>query len=270
MTVSGIVTAPPCPSTQPTDRPIGAGADAGVLLARFAALPCGDPNRRRLREQVIEAHLPLAAHLARRLAGRGEPIDDLVQVATVGLIKAVDGYDPARGRPFGPYAVPTILGELRRHFRDKGWHVRVPRRMQEMRMDINAAAGELTQRLGHAPTVAELAAELGIDEGSIVEGLDAVQAYRPLSLHAPAGGENWDAELGDLLGDVDSALEGVENRLSLEPLLATLPRREQKIIAMRFFGNRTQSQIAASLGISQMHVSRLLSGALAKLRQGLA
>jgi RNA polymerase sigma-B factor len=165
------------------------------------------------------------------------------------------------------YAVPTMMGEIKRHFRDKGWHVRVPRRLQELRLAVDRVTGDLTQQLGHAPTVAELAATLHTDEDSIIETLEPAQAYRPMSLQAPVYSEDA-TELGDLIGDVDPRFDDIDNQTTLKPLLARLPHREQRIIAMRFFGNMTQSQIAAALGISQMHVSRLLSGALRALREG--
>ncbi|MGC9670392.1 SigB/SigF/SigG family RNA polymerase sigma factor [Planosporangium sp. 12N6] len=257
-------------------RPDGgrSGAEAEVvvraLLTRLADLPADSPDRQRVRDRLIELHLPLAEYLARRFRNRGEPLDDLVQVANLALVKSVDGYDPGRGTGFGSYAVPMILGELKRHFRDKGWDIRVPRRVQELRMEITRTTGELAQRLGHSPTVADLAVHLGIREEDVVEGLDSAHAYRTLSLQTPLQGQEPNAtELADLMGEVDRRLERVEDRESLRPLIARLPRREQRIIALRFFGNMTQCQIAAELGISQMHVSRLLAHALRELRSGL-
>jgi len=181
----------------------------------------------------------------------------------------VDGFDAGRGAAFSSYAIPMILGELKRHFRDKGWDVRVPRRLQELRLEIGKVTGDLAQQLGRSPTVSDIAAELAVSEDDVIAGLDSGHAYRALSLQAPVQGEEPATELVDLLGDVDPDLEHVEDREALRPLIATLPGREQKIIAMRFFGNLTQSQIAAELGISQMHVSRLLSHSLAILRAGL-
>ena len=239
------------------------------LLSRMAELPAGHPTRATLREEAIRKCLPMAEYLARRYRDRGEPLDDLVQVAGVGLIKAVDGYEPGRGIPFSGYAIPTIIGELKRHFRDRGWSVRVPRRMQELGLEISRATGDLTQRLGRSPTVADLAEHLGISEEDVLLGLDSGQAYHALSLNSPQPGDESGAELGDVLGDEDPDLELVEQREALRPLIARLPRREQRILAMRFFGNMTQSQIAAAVGLSQMHVSRLLSHALEALREGL-
>jgi RNA polymerase sigma-B factor len=243
---------------------------ASVLLTRLADLPKGTPDHDRVRARLIEMYVPLAEYLARRFRNRGELQDDLNQVANLGLIKSVDGYDVTRGAAFTSYAIPMIVGELKRHFRDKGWDVRVPRRLQELRLEITKASGDLAQQLGRSPTVADLAVHLGVTEEEIIEGLDSAHAYRALSLHAPVAGEEATTELVDLLGDIDHDLENVEDREALRPLIAALPVREQKIIAMRFFGNMTQSQIAAELGISQMHVSRLLSHALGVLREGLS
>ncbi|UWP87288.1 RNA polymerase sigma factor SigF [Dactylosporangium fulvum] len=240
------------------------------MLSLMADLPAG-PDRERVRARLIELYIPLAEYLARRFRNRGEQFDDLVQVANLGLIKSVDGYDPTRGAAFTSYAIPMIVGELKRHFRDKGWDVRVPRRLQELRLEISKVSGDLAQDLGRSPTVADLAARLEVSEEEIIEGLDCGQAYRALSLDAPAGDgtDPGAAGLGDLLGGEDPDMRNVENREALRPLLAKLPEREQKIIAMRFHGNLTQSQIATELGISQMHVSRLLAGALRTLRSEL-
>jgi RNA polymerase sigma-B factor len=264
--------APPesAPPAQRTAHPTKeTEASARALLTRLADLPADCPDRERIRTRLIESYAPLAEYLARRFRNRGELLDDLVQVANVGLIKSVDGYDVTRGAAFTSYAIPMIVGELKRHFRDKGWDVRVPRRLQELRLEITKASGDLAQQLGRSPTVADLAEHLGVTEEEIIEGLDSAHAYRALSLHAPVAGEEATTELVDLLGDIDHDLENVEDREALRPLIAALPVREQKIIAMRFFGNMTQSQIAAELGISQMHVSRLLSHALGVLREGL-
>jgi RNA polymerase sigma-B factor len=260
----GRTTAPaPARAAKKTD------AAAAALLVALGDLPADSPDRARVRDRVIETYLPLAEYLARRFRNRGEPLDDLIQVANLGLIKSVDGYDAERGAAFTSYAIPMIVGELKRHFRDKGWDVRVPRRLQELRLEITKVTGELSQQLGRSPTVADLANRLGVREEDIIEGLDSGHAYRALSLQAPVAGEEASTELADLLGDVDPDLECVEDRQSLRPLIAKLPQREQRIIAMRFFGNMTQSQIATELGISQMHVSRLLSHALGVLRDGL-
>jgi RNA polymerase sigma-B factor len=170
---------------------------------------------------------------------------------------------------FSTYATPTVIGEIKRHFRDKGWAVRVPRRLQELRLSLTAATAELSQRNGRSPTVAELAVQLGISEEEVLEGLESANAYSTLSLDVPESGDDESPAVADSLGSEDEALEGVEYRESLKPLLERLPPREKKILLLRFFGNMTQSQIAAELGISQMHVSRLLARTLAQLREGL-
>ncbi|MCW2536546.1 MAG: sigF [Modestobacter sp.] len=239
------------------------------LFAELATLEKGDPRRERLREILVEEHLPLVRHFARRFSNRGEPFDDLLQVGTLGLIAAIDRFDPTRGVEFLSFAVPTITGEIKRHFRDQGWSVRVPRRLQELHLSLNAAVSELAQKNGHAPNPSELAEHLGIPRAEVLEGLAVANAYRSSSLDERLSGEEDSPTLAATLGEEDAALEGVEYRESLQPLLATIPARERRILILRFFGNMTQSQIAADIGISQMHVSRLLSQTLAKLREGL-
>lgn len=231
----------------------------------------GSPEHVRARDELVTMHLPLVEHLARRFRDRGEPHDDLVQVGTVGLIKAVDRFDSDRGVEFSTYATPTIVGEIKRHFRDRGWSIRVPRRLQELRQQISIATAELSQSSGRSPTVAELAKHLDLSEDEVLEGLESAQAYSTLSLDASAPGDDDSdsASLTDTLGSDDEALEGVEYRESLKPLLAALTERERQIIMMRFFKNMTQAQIAEEVGVSQMHVSRLLTRALAQLRTGL-
>nr|BEK68099.1 hypothetical protein KPHV_53260 [Kitasatospora purpeofusca] len=241
---------------------------ARALFVRLSALPDGSPERVELRNQLVRMHIPLVEHLARRFRNRGEPLDDLTQVATIGLIKSVDRFDHERGVEFSTYATPTIVGEIKRHFRDKGWAVRVPRRLQELRLSLTTATSELSQRHGRSPTVHELAEHLGISEEDVLEGLESANAYSTLSLDVPDNDDESPA-VADTLGATDEALEGVEYRESLKPLLAQLPPREQKILVLRFFRNMTQSQIAAEVGISQMHVSRLLARTLAQLREKL-
>jgi len=240
------------------------------LLEVLASTSADDPAHRRARDDLVTLHLPLVSFLARRFRDRGEPLDDLVQVGTIGLIKAVDRFDPERGVEFSTYATPTIVGEIKRHFRDKGWAIRVPRRLQELRLSIGSATAELSQSSGRTPTVAEIAAHLGISEDDVIEGLEGAQAYSTSSLDAPVGGDDDAPMLADRLGDVDPSLETIEYRESLRPLLAALPSRERRILALRFFHGMTQSQIAEEVGISQMHVSRLLAKSLSTLRAGLA
>jgi RNA polymerase sigma-B factor len=248
---------------EPSSKRVPAAAE--LLVREMAAMPAGHPARARTRDRAIEAWLPLAQHLAHRYFGRGEPNDDLVQTATIGLIKAIDRFDPDRGIDFAGFAIPTVLGEIKRHFRDRTWSIRVPRRLQELRLAITNANTTLTHTLGRSPTVPDVAAHLGITEEEVLEGLEGARAYSATSLSTPVGTEG-DRELGDSLGGEDGEFNLVELRLSLGPALALLGEREQKIIAWRFFGNLTQSQIADQLGISQMHVSRLLSRSLTTLR----
>ena len=243
------------------------------LLVHLAQLRSSDdPGERReaerLRADLIRLHLPLVEHLVRRFLDRGEPHDDLVQVGTIGLINAIDRFDPDRGVEFSTYATPTIVGEIKRHFRDRGWAVRVPRRLQELRGALTKANETLSHDLGRAPTVAELARKLDITEDEVLEGLESASAYATVSLDG--GFDDPDsASVADTLGIDDEALALVEDRATLRPLLEALPERERRIVMLRFFNNLTQSQIAEEMGISQMHVSRLLARSLVKLRHGL-
>jgi RNA polymerase sigma-B factor len=239
------------------------------LIAAVRALPKDSADRTDLRRQAIEDCMPFAERLARRFRDRGEPGDDLAQVAMVGLVNAIDGYDHTRGCEFGGYATPTIMGEIRRYFRDKGWRIKVPRRLQELRLQVNKARVELSQTKGGSPTTADIARHLEVSEADVAEAIEVGRLYQPLSLSAPAGPDS-DAGLADPLGDVDPGMAAVDNRESVKPLLASLPERERKILTMRFFRDMTQSQIAVELGISQMHVSRLLSQTLGNLRGALA
>jgi RNA polymerase sigma-B factor len=242
----------------PTSRAVTRG-----LFVELAELPAS-AERDRLRAQLVEQHLPLVRFFARRYGGGSEPLDDLLQVGAIGLIKAVDRFDPGRGLEFSTYAAPTILGEIRRHFRDRTWAVHVHRGLQELTADVSRYASELTQELNRAPSVAELSARSGRTEEQVLEALDCAAAYTADSLETPIG---EDRTLGDRLGGEDPALSLIELHESLGPVLARLPERERRILQLRFYGNQTQSQIAAQLGISQMHVSRLLAGALSYLRE---
>ncbi|MFE2538095.1 SigB/SigF/SigG family RNA polymerase sigma factor [Streptomyces sp. NPDC059371] len=241
---------------------------ARAMFVELRKLQDGSAEYAELRNQLVRMHLPLVEHLARRFRNRGEPLDDLTQVATIGLIKSVDRFDPERGVEFSTYATPTVVGEIKRHFRDKGWAVRVPRRLQELRLALTTATAELSQLHGRSPTVHELAEKLGISEEEVLEGLESANAYSTLSLDVPDTDDESPA-VADTLGAEDEALEGVEYRESLKPLLEDLPPREKRILLLRFFGNMTQSQIAQEVGISQMHVSRLLARTLAQLREKL-
>ncbi|MBM2623590.1 SigB/SigF/SigG family RNA polymerase sigma factor [Actinoplanes sp. LDG1-06] len=241
---------------------------ASELIAALAALPDGHPSRPVLRERTIEAWMPLARHLANRYAGRGEPSDDLFQVASVGLIKAVDRFDAGRGVDFAGFAIPTIVGELKRHFRDRTWSIRVPRRLQELRLAITGANSTLTHSLGRAPTVADIAEYLDVSEEEVLEGLEGARAYNATSLSTPVSADGT-TELGETLGGEDREFEVAEARVALGPAMAVLDEREQQIVTLRFFGNLTQSQIAEQIGVSQMHVSRLLAKALVRMREQL-
>ena len=243
-----------------------------ALLLLLDSTSAGDPAHQRARDELVTMHLPLVNYLARRFRARGGPLEDLVQVGTIGLITAVDRFDVSREVELATYATPTIVGEIKRHFRDKGWAVRVPRRLQEMRISLARATAELTQTNGRSPTVAELAAHLGTSEDDVLEGIEGSHAYATTSLDAPLGGgeEGEGVMLADRLGDDDPWLEAVEDRESLKPLLASLPSRERRILALRYFHGLTQSEIADEIGISQMHVSRLLTRSITVLRKGMA
>jgi RNA polymerase sigma-B factor len=207
----------------------------------------------------------LARRLAHRYAGRGVSADDLAQCAALGLIQAVDRFDPKRGQDFASFAVPTILGEIRRYFRDRTWSVRVPRRVQQLHLAISRANNTLPVTLGRSPTVTDIAAFLDISEEDVLEGLEGGDAYTAKSLATPAGVEDG-LMLGDTLGAEDHGYESVEARVVVGPALETLDERDQTILRLRFYDNLTQSQIADRIGVSQMHVSRLISKALATLR----
>ena len=220
-----------------------------------------------VRARLIEGHIGLAEHLARRFTHRGEPYDDLVQVSSLGLIKAVDRFDPERGVEFTTYATKTILGELKRHFRDKGWAIRAPRRVQELYLHLGQAIGQLSQELGRSPTIKELALETGAAEDDVIEALEAGQAYRSASLDSAGPDEEG---LGARLGVEDERFGDAEWRAVLLPHLETLTERDREILRLRFVEGLTQSEIASRIGISQMHVSRLLARSLSTLRQACA
>ncbi len=238
-------------------------AYAKDLFRRF--VESRDPT---MREELVGIHLPLVEYLARRFRNRGEPLEDLIQVGTIGLLKAIDRFDLQREVEFSTYATPTIVGELKRHFRDKGWAVRVPRRLQELNLSLNKVVAELSQEIGRSPTISEIAAKVRLSEEEVLEGLDTSNAYAVISLDAPAGGEDAPT-VSEHIGSEDESLEALEYRAALGPLIAELPERERRILYLRFFRGMTQSQIAARLGISQMHVSRLLNRTLGVLRAGL-
>jgi RNA polymerase sigma-B factor len=218
------------------------------------------------RDQMITDNLGLAHQLARRFTHRGEELDDLVQVASVALVKSVDRFDPERGVEFAAFATRTIIGELKRHFRDKGWAVRASRRVQELYLELGHVTSTMVQELGRSPTVAELAAAIGTSEEAILEAMEAGQGYRASSLDAP---DDHDMPLSGRLGGLDPNFAAVEERALLGPAMDRLPEREQTILRMRFVEGLTQSEIATSIGVSQMHVSRLLAASLVELRRGI-
>jgi RNA polymerase sigma-B factor len=234
------------------------GLDDATLFARL-------PDEA-AREELLVRHRPLALYLARKFTGRGEGLDDLEQVATLALLKAIDRLDPEREVKFSTFATITIIGELKRHLRDKGWAVRVPRPVQELAVRINRLVPELTQELGRAPTVSEISNAAGSDEDAVLEALDASRAYSADSLDAPTGDDDFSPI--DTLAEPDDRFDRLESWQSVAPLIQTLPERERTILYLRFFEERTQSEIAAELGISQMHVSRLLAKTLGYLRAG--
>lgn len=220
----------------------------------------------RRRDAIIGRCLPLADNIAARFRNRGESHEDLVQVARLGLVNAVKRFDPDCGSEFLSFAIPTIMGECRRHFRDHGWSLRVPRRLKDLNLRLNAAKAELAQELNRAPTASELAEQLGVDREDVVEGLIAANAYSARSIDAPVGSEDDGPTIAERIGDLDANVERVVDVETVRPLLAALPERERAVIVMRFFENMTQSQIAEQIGLSQMHVSRLLSRTLTTLR----
>lgn len=217
------------------------------------------------RERALVELMPLVRALASRYSGRGEPLEDLVQVGSIGLIKAVDRFDVDRGVSFSSYAVPTIVGEIRRHFRDKAWAMHVPRRLKELSLRLSRVLDQLTTELGRSPTIAELAEAAGVEEEEAVDALDSMNAYSTRSLHAPFE-EGSDDSLSEKLGVVESGYEEIEDSTLVAAGLDALDERERRIVELRFFDEMTQSQIASEIGVSQMHVSRLLRRSLATMR----
>jgi RNA polymerase sigma-B factor len=225
---------------------------------------------RRARERVIQEQLPLVEFLARKFAGRGEPVDDLVQVASVGLIKAVDRFDVDRQIEFSTYATPNILGEIKRYFRDKGWAMRVPRRLQELRQSAKEAIRDETVSSGRSPTIQELSRSLNADEESVAEALTLGRAYNTNSLDAPVNQDDTDGDtIVDLQADGDSPIDGIEDKLLLRSAMRLLKDQQQTILKLRFDEGKTQTEIADRIGVSQMHVSRLLRRAIEDLRREL-
>jgi RNA polymerase sigma-B factor len=248
--------------TLATDRYRRPGARIERLL--FERCAAGD---RHARDELIERWLPLARSVARRYERAGEPLDDLVQVAAFGLVKAIDRYDPALGNAFSSYAVPTIVGELKRHFRDHGWAVRPPRGLQELTLRVERAATRLTTQLDRAPTIGELAAATGSSDEEILEALQARSGRHTLSLQAPTGGGDQQMALQDVVGTGDSGYTQAETRVFLSDLMTGLPRRTREILRLRFEEDLTQLEIGERFGVSQMQISRTIRQAISRLRQ---
>lgn len=217
--------------------------------------------------RLVESHLGLAKSLARRFVNRGESYEDLVQVASLALVKAVQRFDPNRGVAFSTFATVTVIGELKRHLRDKCWSVRAPRRLQQLVADLAKATEELSQELGRSPTIHELAIACSADDGDVLEAMEAGRNYRSTSLDALSVNDSDGSPIGIELGDEDDELSLAEDRMSLSPYVRNLPPRQQRVVALRFVEGLTQSEIARRIGVSQMQVSRLLSSALASLRE---
>ncbi|MGK5529897.1 RNA polymerase sigma factor SigF [Streptomyces sp. URMC 129] len=249
--------------------PPDARALSKSLFARLRTLDEGTHEHAYVRNTLVELNLALVKFAAARFRSRSEPMEDIVQVGTIGLIKAIDRFEADRGVEFPTFAMPTIIGEIKRFFRDTSWSVRVPRRLQELRLDLAKAGDELAQQLDRSPTVAELAERLGISEDEVVEGMAASNAYTASSLDAQPEDDDAEGALADRIGYEDHGLEGIEYIESLKPLIARLSPRDRRILALRFVANMTQSEIGEELGISQMHVSRLLARTLGRLRRGL-
>ena len=235
--------------------------DDAELAELFARMPDKDA-----RDEIAMRFQGFAEYLARRFSGRGEALDDLMQVANIGLLNAIDRFDPERAVQFSTYAAATIVGELKRHFRDKGWALRVPRRLQELAVRVNRSLPELTQTFGRAPTIPELADHLDVGTDEIAEAMDAVQAYSTSSLDAPVGGDEA-RTMADTLGDDDGSIQLLDEWATLAPAVADLSARDRRVLYLRFFRGLTQSEIAEDIGVSQMHVSRILAQTLERLRK---
>ncbi|MFF8397688.1 RNA polymerase sigma factor SigF [Streptomyces sp. NPDC016172] len=248
---------------------VDARALSKTLFERLETLEEGTHEYSYVRNTLVELNLALVKFAASRFRSRSEPMEDIIQVGTIGLIKAIDRFELSRGVEFPTFAMPTIVGEIKRFFRDTSWSVRVPRRLQELRLDLAKAGDELAQKLDRAPTVAELAERLGLSNDEVVEGMAASNAYTASSLDAQPEEDDSEGALADRIGYEDHGLEGIEYVESLKPLIAELPPRDRKILSLRFVAGLTQSEIGEELGISQMHVSRLLSRTLVRLRKGL-
>lgn len=264
-------TAPARPAAPAGARSDDSYDDVVELFLELRQLPAESHDYGRQRERIVARCLPLADHVASHFARRGESLEDLTQVARLGLMNAVNRFDPTKGPSFIGFAVPTMMGEVRRYFRDFSWGMRVPRRLRELHVQIGRATSELAQKLGRAPTASELARELGITREEVVECLIAGDAYRLESIDAPAGpdGSGTARSVADSIGGVDPRIEHITNREAVRALIERLPEREREVLHMRFFESKTQSQIAERIGVSQMQVSRILANTLGRLREEL-
>jgi RNA polymerase sigma-B factor len=270
-----VQSSPPDTSTLPTDCPRPNGYEhLAPLFAERVALPDADPRRHRLRDDLVGGYLPVAQHIARKYRHRGESPDDLTQVARLGLVLAIDRFDPCRGVDFLSFAVPTINGEVQRYFRDRVMIIRLPRRLRELHSLICDAAGELAQRHGRSARPSEIATVLGLELETVLEGLQSQNGGYTFSLDEPARDDaDWFGDrvrFSAALRHDDPASDLVEYRESVGPLLAQLSERDRSVLLLRFFGGMTQTEIGAQLGVSQMHVSRLLTRSLSWLRRKLA
>ncbi|SPM36788.1 DNA-directed RNA polymerase specialized sigma subunit [Mycobacterium rhizamassiliense] len=269
------VLVPPRPATRPAPpakrRSDDSYDDVVEMFLVLSTLPAESHEYRRQRERIVKRCLPLADHVARHFGRRGEGLEDLTQVARLGLMNAINRFDPDKGPSFIGFAIPTMMGEVRRYFRDFSWSMRVPRRLRELHVQISRATADLSQRLGRAPTASELSKELGVPHEEIVECLVAGDAYQLDSLDAPVGsdGSGNTRSVADAVGGIDPQIDHITNREAVRSLISGLPQREREVLHMRFFESMTQSQIAERIGVSQMQVSRILASTLQSLRDRL-
>jgi RNA polymerase sigma-B factor len=265
------VTAPPRPARPVCTQSDDSYDDVADMFRVLRELPAESHEYRRQRECIVARCLPLADHVARHFGRRGESLDDLTQVARLGLMNAINRFDPAKGPSFIGFAIPTMMGEVRRYFRDHSWGMRVPRRLRELHVQISRTTAELVQKLGRAPTATELSQALEVPREEIVECLVAGDAYQLESLDAPLGpdGSGKERQVADAVGVIDPQIDHITNREAVRALVAALPRRERAVLHMRFFESMTQSQIAERIGVSQMQVSRILANTLQSLRDQL-
>jgi RNA polymerase sigma-B factor len=269
--MTDVLAAPARPARASRSKSDDSYDDVVDMFVALAAMPAESHEYRRQRECIVNRCLPLADHVARHFGRRGEGLDDLIQVARLGLMNAVNRFDPAKGPSFIGFAIPTMMGEVRRYFRDYSWSMRVPRRLRELHVQIGRATADLSQRLGRAPTASELSVELGVSREEIVECLVAGDAYNLDSLDAPRGSDDSGGarSVADSVGGIDPHIDHITDREAVRTLVRGLPQREREVLHMRFFESMTQSQIAERIGVSQMQVSRILASTLQSLRDHL-